>query len=390
MEFHPLLRIAGLHPTALEVLAAALSASELPIAGHAPSGDIHVPDPYQIDPALEAVADSSASAHDAPAGTTYAGFTPTQRGAFLLWAQDPVLPAPPAFQRLLIAHVEVGLLDMEEARPMLHRELVRWAVAPAWRDNEWLGRALLLALWLSSSGAGIAEWTASKSFPAGQLELAVALQTLLHEDLRAEQVTRLAAAWRVPGAHSPPDVLALRLRSLTDALGAAPLDLVRDALPAEQLAPQPWRTAHRALRFSVPQPAIRPHLQPLLAEILGLTAGDPASASSGPQPPDEHPPAETPAPAPVQDSEWQLVLEFGQSRSEYYSIVLDFAQRMPTYMQLLDEDKRLVHRVTFRKREMRRFWRIWDFVQNWSTTRVYVNAEELEQWKIWPYSQHLR
>ena len=59
-------------------------------------------------------------------------------------------------------------------------------------------------------------------------------------------------------------------------------------------------------------------------------------------------------------------------------------------MQIMDEDRRLVHCAAFRKSDMRRFWRIWDYVQNWSATRVYLNGEEIDRWKIWPYSQYLR
>jgi hypothetical protein len=56
----------------------------------------------------------------------------------------------------------------------------------------------------------------------------------------------------------------------------------------------------------------------------------------------------------------------------------------------MDEDRRLIHRVIFRKSEMRRFWRVWDFVRSWSTCRVYINGVELEKWQIWPYSQYMR
>ncbi len=90
------------------------------------------------------------------------------------------------------------------------------------------------------------------------------------------------------------------------------------------------------------------------------------------------------------DMGWRLILEFGQSRSEFYDHAVHICRRMPEYMQIMDEDRRLVHRVAFRKSDMRRFWRIWDYVQNWSATRVYLNGEEIDRWKIWPYSQYLR
>jgi hypothetical protein len=56
----------------------------------------------------------------------------------------------------------------------------------------------------------------------------------------------------------------------------------------------------------------------------------------------------------------------------------------------MDEDRRLIYRIIFRKSEMRRFWRIWDYVHGWTSTRVYLNGSELEKWQVWPYSQYLK
>jgi hypothetical protein len=87
---------------------------------------------------------------------------------------------------------------------------------------------------------------------------------------------------------------------------------------------------------------------------------------------------------------WRLILEFGSNRSEYFDYVLIQAQKLAGYSQLMDEDRRIVYRIIFRKSEMRRFWRLWDYVHGWTSTRVYLNGEELEKWKVWPYSQYLR
>jgi hypothetical protein len=388
IEYNPLLRIAGEDATALEVLADSLAAGRLPIEGDLPEHDLHRADPYQIDPAL-AVADQVSSHTAAPeGGTTYAGLTPIQRAAFLAWAQDPSQEAPAAFRRLLIAHCEVGLFDEYGPRDALHRELLRWTMAPAWKDDAWLVRALLLSLWLASNGAGIAEYTSTVGIPFDLLETAVALQIVLEQDLRPSQAKRLAQGWHIAGADEAPEVVALRMRSLSDSLGKIVLDMVRGQLTTDDLTPRAWRTAHRDLRIRVPCPAIRPYLQPLLQEMFSLSSWDTAHtagtvvnpAVSGPEGYIQQ----------ERDQEWQLVLQFGQSRSEFYEVVVQFAQKMPGYLQLLDEDARLVHRITFRKRELRHFWRIWEYVQNWSTTSVFLNGDELQKWKIWPYSQYLR
>lgn len=380
LEFHPLLRIAGQDPTALQALSEALSGDRYPIHGSVPTQDAHSDDPYQIDLSLAVALDSNGNVDAPPSGATYAGLTPVQRGAFLAWSQDPVRPAPPAFQRLFVAHLEVGLLDSVDSLQMLQRELIRWAFSPAWHGNEWHARALLLALWLTSNGEGIAEWTSAIDVPVDVLELAVGLQALLSKDLRAAQIARLAEAWDIPGERTRTSMLELRMRSLIDSLEKPPLDIVREAITAEELLPRPWRTAHRSLRFSIPQPVIRPILRPLLAELFGITREGLDAEEAGPE-------AGGPA---NQNMDWQLVLEFGHSRSEFYGHVLDLAHRMPGYIQLLDEDRRMVHRITIRKSEMRRFWRIWDYAQNWSSARVYLNGEEVERWKLWPHSQYLR
>ncbi|MGL4651540.1 MAG: hypothetical protein ACRC1H_19190, partial [Caldilineaceae bacterium] len=88
--------------------------------------------------------------------------------------------------------------------------------------------------------------------------------------------------------------------------------------------------------------------------------------------------------------DYSLVLEFGHSRSEFYDFAVEIAQRQSSYVALLDENRRLVHRVVLGRTQMRTFWRLWDYVQNWADTRVYVNGVLLEKWKIWPWSHYLQ
>ena len=106
--------------------------------------------------------------------------------------------------------------------------------------------------------------------------------------------------------------------------------------------------------------------------------------------PNAKPQAHTSVKSNKQDSGWRLILEFGESRSNFNDHAIELCRRLPEYTQLMDEDRRLIHRVSFRKADMRRFWRIWDYVQNWSSTHVYLNGDELDKWKVWPYSQYLR
>ena len=43
-----------------------------------------------------------------------------------------------------------------------------------------------------------------------------------------------------------------------------------------------------------------------------------------------------------------------------------------------------------RKRHMRHFWRLWAYVESWSSTRVYVNGKEIQKWNVFPYSAKMR
>ena len=252
-ELHPLLRVKGEHPTALETLCDALSDGTLPIHGDIRVQDVHAADPCQLDLALEVAAATDRELAAPTAGVTYAGFTPAQRRAFLIWMQDPIHPAPPAFQRLFMAHVEVGLLDSTQPRQTLRRELIRLSFSPAWSMNEWHARALLLSLWLESNGAGIAEWTSTVVMKPALLEIAVGLQAALREDLRASQIARLASAWEIRGLMDESRPLELQLRSLIETLGQPPLDVARESLGADQSAAPPL--AYSASLASLLDPA---------------------------------------------------------------------------------------------------------------------------------------
>jgi hypothetical protein len=127
-----------------------------------------------------------------------------------------------------------------------------------------------------------------------------------------------------------------------------------------------------------------PELGAMIAELLVGEASDgtPGVGSGGESSVDEE---DGQAP-----NEWRLILEFGEARSEYYDFALQIAQKLPGYVVLMDESRHMIHRITFTQAQMRRFWRLWDYVGSWSSTHVYVNGRELQKWQIWPYSQYLR
>lgn len=378
--FHRLLRLAGRDAPARQVLAHALATEDLRVFAPtlvSATGE----DPVQIDLALSLAQSARQEPYPRP-GVSYAGLAPSQRYAFLAWSADPIQPAPPVFQQLFLAHLECALFAGGEARIAGRATLLECDDAPTWQANEPLVRALLLAYWLEQDGPGLTQWLAVSEIPAALLGIALGQQALMGQPLQPAQLPAIIAAWQLPARGLSPDVLRLRLSSLEASLEHEPLHYVLTAAGAAAANPRPWRTAHRDLRIALPQPDLRAHLQPLLADML-VVAGAP-----------DEPPAPTPSPGrdqPVmEDLGWRLILEFGHSRSEYFDHVLQQMRRLPEYSEIMDEDRRLIHRVIFRKSEMRRFWRVWDFVRSWATCRVYINGVELEKWQIWPYSQYMR
>ena len=55
-----------------------------------------------------------------------------------------------------------------------------------------------------------------------------------------------------------------------------------------------------------------------------------------------------------------LIIEFRESRSEYFAWALRKAQKQAGFQQLMDEDRHIVYRAPFRRSEQRRFWDLWD------------------------------
>ncbi len=315
-----------------------------------------------------------------PLGTGYAGLTPAQRKAFLTWAAKPDQETAPAYRQLYVANLEPALLESPAKRTAALAHLRELLVIPAWQGNPWLGRAYALGCRLADDGEALAAVLGQGGLPADLLGVGLGLQALLHTPLTVAELGMVQHAWR-QGEPLSDELLKLRLASLTTNLGAEPLTYALAQVGEAATQPRPWRTAHPNLRLALPQPDLRPALEPLLREMNLVADVVPDD--------DDEIDAATDADEDTTSRAWQLILEFGHSRSENFDYLLGLCRRLPGFSQIMDQDRRLVYRVAFRRSEMRRFWRIWDYVQGWSTTRVYVNGDELEKWKIWPYSQYM-
>lgn len=392
-ELPRLIRVAGRDQPAGQVWRAALAQGTWPVRARGAGSTVDAP-PAEEDYALvdlnlavEAVPPGE-TVPEPPAQVGYGGLTPRQRELFLRWLADPTAPAPAAFRRLYLAHLEVRLFEGEPFQQEAHQALLHLAASPAWTGHEELARVLLLSFWLRQDGAGLARWLTQGTLPGSLWGLALGHQALMGEGLGVEILAAVAAIWELPNAHLAPELLTFRLNSLASTLGQDPLQYALSQLSADALAPRPWRSVHRALRLALPQPDLQPVLEPLLREQFGLVDVEIAPAEEAKANPVS--PENQEEKAQRSSDRWQLILEFGHSRSEYFHHVLSQSQRLPGFTQILDENRRLVYRVVFTKSEMRRFWRLWDYVQNWTSTRVYLNGEEVEKWKVWPYSQYLR
>ncbi len=381
-----LIRIAGRDRSLATVVAdAQLRGVPVAVSCVAPSPE---EDYALLDPTLSVARGSfegPPSNEPAPAaGLSYNAFTSRQRGRFLAWVETPLTPAPLAFQQIYLANLEVRLLEGGEAADAALAELRRLRDSDAWSQNSGFWRTALLAAWLRQDGALLAEWIAAASMPVELTGVALGLQALLATPLSAAEAGQVLEAWGRAAVKLSESALTLRLHSLTAALGEDPLRHALQTLGETARTPRPWRCQHRDLRIHLPQPDLRRALEPLLDE---LTAIDAAEAQ----------PVDAEAAADAGDNKTQeelalahIILEFRQSRSEYFPFVLRLAQKRAGFMQLLDEDRHLVYRVAFRKSEMGAFWQLWNYVQSWSATRVYCKGRELQKWQVYPYSQYLR
>jgi hypothetical protein len=282
----------------------------------------------------------------------------------------------------------------EQHRERAIEQMVQLGAEVTWAENPALHRAFVLACWLQQDGQLLASWISTHPLPGELFGVALGLQAVTGVPLTARELGMALTAWQL-GAPLQADLLKLRLDSLTAILGQPPLAYALALLEADAARPRPWRTAQRGLRLLMPQPDLRPALEPALRDLLAVAdVNHEESAPIGTlASPDTSQPAaaqEESAQPSLDELGWRLILEFGSNRSEYFDYVLAQARKLPGYSQLMDEDRRIVYRIIFRKSEMRRFWRIWDYVHGWTSTRVYLNGDELEKWKVWPYSQYLR
>ncbi len=360
------------------------------------------PEPSGIDPDLPV--DPSTPMEEEPRpGMGYGGFTPVQRAAFLRWAAEPAEPAPEAFRRLYLTLLEAHLLTGGPSQlGPLGQHLDTLAAEAHWAQDEPFARLALLHAWLAQDPERLIR-TLDQATPHPRL-LGIGLGWLAgwEQPLAPRLALAGARAWKL----APPEVLqaiaprmARGVDSLVATLELDPLAHAwqrllgtrpdgKDTFPPESW--RPWPTLHRGLRIGVPQVDLRPGLAPLLRDLVdGLRALVPAAPPEAVPPPG--PSAQTgSAEDETVSPDWHVLLEFRESRSALFPHALKLARKRPGYRMLMDEDRHVIHRVAFRKGEMRAFWRLWHYVSGWKHVAVYRGTERLRSWQVWPGSPYLR
>lgn len=397
-------RVSGHHEPAAQLFARVLAQGTLPVLERT-NGSPPADDYLLVDPSLAVTIPEPTEGVAVPDPRLgYAGYTPQQRFELLEWLTDPTQPASSTFQQFYLTHLESCLFDGAFAEDAL-LALCQLQSVPAWQTSEKLARVTLLGHWLKQEGGSLVKWLGQGQVDANTLGVALGMAALLAAPLSPPLLSQMWMCWRPNHVVPPPQVLAQRLLSLTTTLGQDPLAYALAQLPNEARAPKPWRALHRDLRIALPQPDLRPVFEPLLDEVVTdvghlepeneatedeATENAAVKANRTAAKAEQAKGTKRKRKAVDEEEQWLLVLEFGHSRSEYFDYVLHRVQAMPSFTQILDENRQLVYRVHFRKRDMRSFWRLWDYVQNWSNTHVYIDGKELEKWKIWPYSQYMR
>jgi hypothetical protein len=250
-------------------------------------------------------------------------------------------------------------------------------------------RTLFWACWLQQNGAMLDRLLEEGAFGelAGQVLGALAR---LGWRLRAGHVRTLGQIWLGQTTALTDAVLDLRLHSLRTQLGAEPLLSALAGLGETAEVAQPLRLNHRDLRVAVAVPNLRPLVEPWLSELLTVTDGFqaplPAAGDAGQVEGSDGGAVATDYPA----TQAHIIVEFSQSRSATFTAALRLASKHRSFRQLMDEQRTLVYRVTYRSSEMHSFWRLWELVQSWNSTRIYCRGKELQGWQVYPYSEHLR
>lgn len=317
--------------------------------------------------------------------STFRSLTAEQRWAYNQWLREHSSPAPAGYAYLYVMLLEAALFDehalaalaelrwlVDEARTASIHEFALFSLA----CGAWLHRQIETFEWL------VEQQTVLTYYINPMLSFQADLQIPLSAQQAINLAPHISYSWNSWARQHPDAVEAALAEEL--AAGDQPFLAAHQA----RMAPQPMeiRLLNHGLAFSVnicdflsDEP-----FRHSLHEVLRLSEraaqlGGHFTRRSAP----------TTRPTQWVDRGWYLVLEFEDTTSDKLDRALRIARRHPGYIKLLDENRQIVHRVLYRRRDLLLFWSLFERVRNWKSTRVYVNGNPVSLEYLWPESPAL-
>lgn len=376
----PFLRLQGRDLPAAQQLRHACRQQHLPITPL----EFDAPDQTLIDPSLPLREPNRAYPMlDPNYRPTFATLSPEQRWFFWNWLRAHEANVPVGYAILYIQHLEAALFDihalaaLEEMRWLLqhHQALsVRESVTYDLAMGAWLHRQLDLFTWVIYQGR----------LPSWSMEILLFLQNDLGVPLSAGQAMHLGqlfrhnwSAWSRQHEQEVQEAVDAELAALDHRF----LSQQVSALPAERRTVQ-IQLLNPGLRFTLPAPEIWNNAA-FQQAVKNLLEAAERSAQLGGRFTVRR--AASPVkPTQWVDRGWYVVLEFGESSSEKLNRVVTIARRHPGFMRLLDENREIVYRTVYQRRDLNKFWTLFDRVRTWKSTRVFINGNPTRIEDLWP------
>ncbi len=383
----PFLRFAGRHLPAAQQLLRACQDHHWPIEP-LPRPFLSMEDTALIDRDLPLSPPRSPELVPSPGyRPTFRGLTPEQRWIYFDWLQHHAEAPQIGYGYLYVMMLEAALFDEHALAALAELQwMVEGVRAPSVHEfsmlslafGAWLHRQTQIFHWLIPQQVMLA------FFANPMLSFQSDLQIPLSATQAVQLATMVGHTWSNWARQHPEAVEA----AVADELAGGEHRFLANC--TDRLVGQSHKGEVRMLNLGLAvyvefyNYTADEHFRHGLREILRL--GERAAQLGG-----HFAPRPVPAAQPLHwvDRGWYLVLEFGETTSDKLDRVLRVARRHPGYVKLLDENRQIVHRVLYRRRELDLFWSLFERVRTWKSTRVFVNGNPIGTDYLWPGSPDL-
>ncbi len=376
----PFLRIVGRHLTANQQMRQAWQEHRFDIA----PVNMNMADLSMIDPTLPMQPPAGSYAAPAPGyRPTFAQLSPEQRWTFWQWLRTHEGNLPAGYAVIYLQHLAAALFDasalaaLQEMRWLLEHERalsVREFASYDLAIGAWLHRQADLFAWVVNHGS-LGSW---------QMGMLLFFQNQLGVHLGADQALGLGRlfrySWGAWARQHPQEVEGAVTAELA-ATGNTWLSRQISSLPGE-LHTMQIQLINPGLRFVVQAMDLcsAPGFERATNDLLQAAE---RGAQLGGHFTERPRPVIASGPAWV-DRGWYVVLEFGESASEKLKSTVVLARRHPGFIKLLDENREIVYRNVYQRRDLPRFWALFERVRGWKGTRVFVNGDPVKIEGLWP------